>query len=55
MKKVALFSIALFIFVFGIAMAAADKQSGCVRCHTDEVMMKSLFVPPQIDSGEGEG
>jgi len=53
MKKVVLFSIVLFIFAYGAAVAG--KDSGCVRCHTDEALMKSLFVPPTIAGGEGEG
>jgi hypothetical protein len=55
MKKVALFSIALFIFAYGVTSAVAEKDSGCVRCHTNEALMKSLFIPPTIDGGEGEG
>lgn len=56
MKRVALFSIVLFLFVYGAASAVAEKENGCVKCHTDEALMKSLFVPPAIHGGEeGEG
>lgn len=55
MKKVALFSIALFLFTCGVASAVSEKESGCVRCHANEALMKSLFIPPAIDGGEGEG
>ncbi len=56
MKKVVLLSFALIILIYGVAFAVADKDSGCVGCHTDEALMKSLFVPPKIGGGEeGEG
>jgi len=55
MKKIALYSVALVMFAYGAAVAVAETGGGCVRCHTDAFLMKSLFVAPQIDSGEGEG
>lgn len=55
MKKVVLFSIIFFIFAFGAASAVAEKDSGCVRCHTNEALLKSLFVPPHIPGGEAGG
>ena len=55
MKKIALYSVALVMFAYGAAVAVAETGGGCVRCHADEALMKSLFVPPKIDSGEGEG
>ena len=54
MKKMALYSVALVLFACGTAFA--ETGGGCVRCHTDEALMKSLFVPPKIGGGEeGEG
>jgi hypothetical protein len=53
MKKMALYLVAFVLFIYGAAVA--ETGGGCVRCHTDEALMKSLFVPPKIDSGEGEG
>ena len=55
MKKMAFCSVALLLLVYGAAVAAVETGGGCVRCHTDEALMKSLFVPPKIDGGEGEG
>jgi hypothetical protein len=56
MKKMALYSVALVMFACGAAHAVAEKESGCVRCHTNEALMKSLFIPPTIHGGEeGEG
>ncbi|MBA4422851.1 MAG: hypothetical protein C0390_07070 [Syntrophus sp. (in: bacteria)] len=56
MKKMALYSVALVLFAYGAAVAVAETGGGCVRCHTDEALMKSLFVPPTIHGGEeGEG
>lgn len=53
MKRNFFYVIALFLLWSGYA--SAGQQSGCVRCHTDEGMMKSLFVPPKLEGGEGEG
>lgn len=33
----------------------ADEPSSCIRCHTDEAALESLFVPPRTPAGEGEG
>lgn len=33
----------------------ATPSSGCVGCHTDEAMLKSLFTPPTLGPSEGEG
>lgn len=43
----------LFLFTAGF-LWAASKNSGCVTCHTNETIMKSLFKPP-LDAGGGEG
>jgi hypothetical protein len=54
MKKITL--LAFLFLVFSADMAnAAEQVSGCVKCHTDEAMLKSLFLPPQIAVGGGEG
>lgn len=56
MKKMALYSVALVMFACGTVVAVAETGGGCIRCHTDEALMKSLFVPPTIGgSEEGEG
>ena len=33
----------------------AQGGSACVGCHTDEGALKSLYKPPKIEGGEGEG
>ena len=46
--------VALAVFVLaGLALYAAE--STCVTCHTDSETMKSLFVPPEMSTSEGEG
>ena len=45
--------ILLFFYVTGF-LWAASKDSGCITCHTNETIMKSLFKPP-ADSGGSEG
>jgi hypothetical protein len=27
----------------------------CVKCHTDDATLKTLFIPPSIPISEGEG
>lgn len=51
---IAVFSFFL-IFSFLNSAPAALKESGCVKCHTDEATLKSLFKPPKISLEEGEG
>jgi len=34
---------------------AAPAKSSCLTCHTNEAMMKALYKPPKIESGEAEG
>jgi len=54
MKKIALLVFSFVILSAGMA-SAADEVSGCVKCHTDEAMMKSLVMPPKAAAGGGEG
>ena len=55
MKKKVLLVFSLFIFVVGAVSSFAEQNSGCVRCHTDDAVMKSLFMPPKTAAGGGEG
>jgi len=41
----------LFYGAAGFAVAT----DGCVACHTNESLMKSLHKPPPIPVGQGEG
>jgi len=34
---------------------AFGVESACVRCHTDEGTLKTLFTPPAPSDAEGEG
>lgn len=54
-KRIAFCSVAVVMLACGVALAIAETGGGCVRCHADGALMKSLFVPPKIDGGEGEG
>jgi hypothetical protein len=38
----------------GPAFAAAAKSS-CLNCHTNDKVMKTLYKPPVLEGGEGEG
>jgi hypothetical protein len=53
---------AVFLLLFAVLMGlawfvrdGAADEPGCIRCHGDEAVMKSLFKAPNIDMGEGEG
>jgi cytochrome c553 len=39
----------------GGAFAAPAKKNACLSCHTNGAMMKALYKPPVLDSGEAEG
>jgi hypothetical protein len=38
-----------------ILQAGQTNESGCVKCHTNEQMLKALHKPVKSDSAEGEG
>jgi|GEM_PF-2104138 len=49
-------AIVLLILLASGLLYASLQDSGCVRCHTDEAVMKRLFKPPLSSvSAEGEG
>jgi hypothetical protein len=45
----------LFLFIIFTAFAASGKESSCVKCHTDEKMLKSLVVVPKLSEEAGGG
>jgi hypothetical protein len=55
MKRIALLTFCFLTFAAVMATGAAVQDSGCVKCHTDEAMMKSLVLPPKTAAGGGEG
>ena len=44
-----------FLSVGYLTLALSSENSGCVKCHTDEQILKSLFKPPKAGPSEGEG
>lgn len=56
MKKKIFVSLCSFFMIFfcGFLLEAADENS-CVKCHTNDVLMKSLHKPLPIEAGAGEG
>ena len=48
-----------WVVFLGLALAGAAGalagESVCVKCHTDEATLKSLFTPPKLAAEEGEG
>ena len=55
MKKNILLAFSLLIFTASTVSSFAEQNSGCVKCHTDDAVMKSLFLPQKIAAGSGEG
>lgn len=54
-RKIIRWSILLLLAgLFPVFSGAADKNS-CLVCHTNEGILKSLYRPPEIKGGEGEG
>ncbi len=49
------------LFVLGLLASVtllptgSSMGSSCLECHGDESILKSLFVPPDLGGGEGEG
>jgi hypothetical protein len=57
MARVVLVVSALLMFLAsqtGGAFAAPAKNA-CLSCHTNGAMMKALYKPPVLESGEAEG
>ena len=56
-KNVTLLLIILLIPVWSFTSLRAQNEIGCVKCHTDEEKIRSLYVPPKIEveAEEGEG
>jgi hypothetical protein len=48
------FIMLLFCFV-PPSQANQSPSSTCVKCHTDDATLKTLFIPPSIPVSEGEG
>jgi hypothetical protein len=55
MKRNFFLAFFLLIFTAGTVSSFAEETSSCIKCHTDEAVMKSLFLPPKIAAGSGEG
>jgi cytochrome c553 len=52
---VLILGLALFLGVAYPSSALSSEVTGCVRCHTDEQILKRIYKPPKVDSSEGEG
>jgi hypothetical protein len=49
-----LWSVLMVVFCFPSSSPTA-ADSGCVICHTNDAILKTLYKPPVIHAGEGEG
>ncbi len=43
------------VFIILIVFTAYAKESGCVKCHTEEKILKPLVVVPKISEEAGGG
>jgi len=51
-----LFVILLSYFSSPVSAKTNQAQvSSCVACHTNDQILKRLFVPPKVQASEGEG
>ncbi len=57
MKKIATGGIFLVLGIITLILSlpCVLEATSCVTCHTNESIMKSLYRPPSIPAGEGEG
>lgn len=57
MRRIIFGAIAVLLFVLWqtFPLSAAAVKSSCLSCHTNDAMMKALYKPPKIESGEAEG
>ncbi|MCX5839096.1 MAG: hypothetical protein NTW71_11350 [Deltaproteobacteria bacterium] len=56
MKKIILGALAGLLFLVGLGPCfAAQAKNGCLTCHTNGEIMKSLYKPPPMEGGEAEG
>jgi hypothetical protein len=56
MKKIILAATAgLLLLVWQGPGSAAPAKNGCLTCHTNGEIMKSLYKPPAMEGGEAEG
>lgn len=52
---VVLWSVLFLTFFFPSSSTIATGTSSCQLCHTNEGVLKALFKPPAMETGEGEG
>ncbi len=61
MKKITLFISMLFVILLSYLISPVSAKtnqaqvSSCVACHTNDQILKRLFVPPKVQASEGEG
>jgi len=57
--KKAIIFVLIILFSVPLAFLLEAQQttatSACVKCHTNENILKILYKPPKIDVSEGEG
>ncbi|MCX5804447.1 MAG: hypothetical protein NT010_00055 [Proteobacteria bacterium] len=54
-KKMIRVACFLCFFIIFAAFNVSGNESSCVRCHTDEKMLKPLVVVPKISEEAGGG
>ena len=49
------FTVLISCVLLWSASASAASSNSCTGCHTNDAVMKSLYKPPAMPVGEGEG
>lgn len=48
--------LAVTFLILGLSIACAADESSCIKCHSNDAIMKSLHKPQPLPPGEsGEG
>ncbi len=61
MKKIVICASLLFVILLAYSASPAYSKSSqsqinaCVACHTSDLTLKKLFIPPKVQASEGEG
>ena len=54
-KKLKFISLFVFLSLLYSSGCFAAATNSCVTCHTNDMLMKSLYKPPSLPPSEGEG
>lgn len=50
-----LWAVLILVFLLPSSSIVATGTNTCQTCHTNEGILKTLYKPPAVKAGEGEG